>query len=138
MRSIFLVNNMEQLYAIIENSLVANITTATPEFAESQGWVLLTDGAAIGWSYIGGVFFPPPPKDYSEQNKETGKGLLQQTDWAATVDITDPQYSNPYLGNQDAFLEYRSQVRAIVVNPPTDFYAFPEKPVAVWIDVPAA
>lgn len=69
------------------------------------------------------------------QNKATASQLLTDTDWTCTVDINNPQYSNPYLGNQDAFLAYRSQVRAIAVNPPIVPVTFPETPQAVWIAV---
>ena len=76
---------------------------------------------------------PPPPAPTPEQiqaqNKSEAMSLLQQTDWTATVDISNPQYSNPYLMNQDAFLAYRSSVRAIAVNPPTT-------PVTVWPTLP--
>ena len=66
------------------------------------------------------------------QNKSTATSLLQQTDWTCTVDITNPQYSNPYLMNQDAFLTYRSTVRNIAVNPPTTPAVFPTQPQEVW------
>lgn len=66
------------------------------------------------------------------QNKAIATALLSQTDWTATVDINNPQYSNPYLTNQDAFLAYRSEVRAIAVNPPTIPATFPTQPVATW------
>jgi hypothetical protein len=66
------------------------------------------------------------------QNKLTATFLLQATDWTCTVDITNPQYSNPYLTNQPDFLAYRSTVRAIAVNPPTTPAVFPEQPQEVW------
>lgn len=66
------------------------------------------------------------------QNKVTATQLLQQTDWTCTVDINNPEYSNPYLMNQDAFLAYRSQIRQIAVNPPTTPAIFPPKPDEVW------
>jgi hypothetical protein len=68
------------------------------------------------------------------QNKAQAESLLQQTDWTATVDINNPQYSNPYLGNQNEFLAYRSQVRQIAVNPPVNA-DFPAKPDEVWVTV---
>lgn len=70
-----------------------------------------------------------------QQNKAEAEQLLKDTDWTATVDINNPQYSNPYLGNQDAFLAYRSQVRQIALNPPIVPAVFPEKPQEVWISV---
>jgi hypothetical protein len=123
---------MENNFAIIKNNTVVNVVKSTPEFAKEQGWTLLTGGAWIGWGYVDGQFVPPPPLDYSSQNKEIATSLLQQTDWTCTVDIADPQYSNPYLTNQSTFLAFRSQVRAIAVNPPTTLAVFPEQPQAVW------
>lgn len=68
-----------------------------------------------------------------QQNKDRATQLLQSTDWTATVDINNPQYSNPYLGNQDAFLAYRSDVRQIAVNPPVVVSSWPVMPSELWI-----
>lgn len=65
-------------------------------------------------------------------NKQQAESLLRETDWTATVDISNPQFSNPYLGNQDAFLAYRSQVRQIAINPPVVVDVWPVKPDEVW------
>lgn len=71
-------------------------------------------------------------------NKNEATTLLQQTDWTATVDINNPQYSNPYLGNQPEFLVYRSQVRQIAINPPVTVDVWPTPPEEVWVDVSTA
>lgn len=131
---------MSNNYAIIENSIVINSVVAEPEYAQEQGWVELIGDAGIGWSYIDGQFIapqpiPPTPEEIQAQNKAQAESLLQATDWTCTVDINNPQYSNPYLGNQDAFLAYRSQVRAIAVNPPITPATFPEAPQEVWVNV---
>ena len=123
---------MANNYAIIKDQVVVNIVVSEPQYAQEQGWVELIGGAGIGWGYVNGQFVPPPPPDYSAQNKSTAISLLQATDWTCTVDINNPQYSNPYLMNQDAFLAYRSQVREIAVNPPTTPAVFPPKPDEVW------
>lgn len=68
-------------------------------------------------------------------NKSQAESLLSATDWTATVDIANPQYSNPYLGNQDAFLAYRSKVRNIAVNPPITVESWPILPTEEWISV---
>ena len=65
-------------------------------------------------------------------NKTQAEKLLQATDWTATIDISNPEYSNPYLINQSEFLTYRSQVRAIAINPPTTPAEFPNKPEEQW------
>lgn len=124
-------------YAIINSNLVVNITVSSDEFAKSQGWVELTGNAGIGWSYIDGKFIAPippipSPEQIKQQNKINAVDLLQQTDWTCTVDITNPEYSNPYLMNQDEFLNYRSQIRAIAVNPPTTPAVFPDQPQPIW------
>jgi hypothetical protein len=86
-----------------------------------------------GWQYIEGDAPPyPSPDQIAAQNKATATSLLQQTDWTCTVDITNPEYSNPYLMNQNEFLAYRSTVRAIAVNPPTTQAVFPPMPDEVW------
>ena len=124
-------------YAVIENTLVINVTISDADYAQSQGWIACPDNVSIGWSYINGQFVAPipptpTPEEIQAENKQQATLLLQQTDWTCTVDITNPQYSNPYLMNQDAFLAYRSTVRAIAVNPPTTPAVFPEQPNEVW------
>jgi len=47
-------------YAIIENGIVANVAEAEADFAAEQGWIELTGGAGIGWTYEGGAFIAPP------------------------------------------------------------------------------
>lgn len=79
---------------------------------------------------------PPTPEEIQAQNKAQAESLLQATDWTATVDIANPQYSNPYLANQDAFLSYRSEVRQIAVNPPTTpVESWPTLPSEEWVYV---
>jgi hypothetical protein len=124
-------------YAVIENTLVTNVTISDADYAQSQGWVACADNVSIGWSYVNGQFVAPipptpTPAEVQAENKETATSLLQQTDWTCTVDITNPQYSNPYLTNQDAFLAYRSTVRNIAVNPPTTPATFPAQPQEIW------
>lgn len=68
-------------------------------------------------------------------NKAQAESMLQATDWAATVDINNPEYSNPYLANQPEFLAYRSNVRKIAVYPPVVVEAWPVAPEEVWASV---
>ena len=71
-------------------------------------------------------------KQIPEQNKQNAVALLQQTDWTVMPDVADPLKSNPYLMNQSDFVAYRSQVRAIAVNPPTTLAEFPTEPTESW------
>lgn len=70
-----------------------------------------------------------------QRNKQQAESLLKDTDWTATVDISSPEYSDPYLGNQAEFLAYRSAVRKIAVNPPVTVAEWPTKPDEVWINI---
>jgi hypothetical protein len=49
-----------------ENNVVINVIVADQEFIDnlpnSAEYVLLTDGG-IGWTYVDGVFVPPPQID---------------------------------------------------------------------------
>lgn len=114
----------------------------------AAGWIEFSDGkpneqitelpewalnAEAAWTAANEPPPPPTPEEIQEMNKSEAVTLLQNTDWAATVDITDPQYSNPYLGNQVEFLTYRSEVRQIAVDPPTTLITvWPVVPSAIW------
>jgi hypothetical protein len=57
--------------------------------------------------------------------------LLQATDWTTIPDVANPAVSTPYLMNQAAFAAYRSQVRALAVNPVAN-PVFPAQPTEEW------
>jgi hypothetical protein len=103
-------------------------------------WVDCPDNIiACNFTYVNGQFTPVPLPDpvpiTAEENKQFAISMLKATDWAATVDISDPRYSNPYLANQAAFLTYRSQVRQYAVNPVAGVIQWPVRPAEVWTTV---
>lgn len=57
--------------------------------------------------------------------------ILNATDWTSIGDVGNPQMSNPYLVNQAAFIAYRSQIRALAVNPVAD-PVWPTQPTEQW------
>ena len=63
--------------------------------------------------------------------KEQAVSILQATDWTSIGDVGNPQMSNPYLVNQAAFISYRSQIRALAVNPVAD-PVWPTQPTEQW------
>ena len=75
---------------------------------------------------------PPPYIPTAEDNKNTAISLLSQTDWATIADVADPKISNPYLTNQQAFYDFRNQVRPIAINPVAGNIDFPTIPTATW------
>ena len=96
------------------------------------------NNVTFGWELISGEWFAPPappaptPEQIQEQNKTAASQLLTETDWTTIPDVSNPDVSNPYLTNASEFAAYRSQVRAIAVNPPTTPAVFPAKPNEVW------
>lgn len=65
-----------------------------------------------------------------QECKATASKLLYETDWTTIPDVADPANS-PYLKNQAEFIAWRSQVRALAVNPVVN-PVFPTKPNEVW------
>lgn len=63
--------------------------------------------------------------------KQQASGRLYATDWTTIADVANPAMSNPYLLNQAEFIAYRSQVRALAVNPVVD-PTFPPVPTPQW------
>ena len=62
--------------------------------------------------------------------KKQASQLLYETDWTTIPDVADPA-NTPYLTNQAAFIAWRSQIRALAVNPVAN-PVFPPKPDEVW------
>jgi hypothetical protein len=78
-------------------------------------------------------YVPPPPYvPTADDNKNTAVNLLSQTDWATIADVADSKISNPYLTNQQAFYDFRNEVRPIAINPVGGNIDFPTIPTATW------
>jgi hypothetical protein len=67
----------------------------------------------------------------AEGNKQQAIQLLQATDWVNEPDVINTSL-NPHLLNQGDFLVYRSQLRAIAVNPTAGNLDWPVKPQEQW------
>jgi hypothetical protein len=65
-----------------------------------------------------------------QECKAKASALLYETDWTTIPDVADPANS-PYLTNQAEFIAWRSQIRALAVNPVVD-PVFPPKPTDIW------
>lgn len=130
-------------YVYLTDNVVTDQAQIDPFKVFSAGYAELfieaPDEVTFFWTYENGQFSPPPgptPEQIQAENKAQAVTKLQVTDWAATVDITDQNFSDPYLGNQGDFLLYRSAVRKIAVNPPTTpVTEWPTEPDAIWLPV---
>lgn len=76
----------------------------------------------------------PVPVPTAEENKTIAMGLLAATDWVNQPDVTNPDI-NPHLLNHAAFITYRSQIRAIAINPVAGNLDWPVKPTEEWSSV---
>lgn len=73
----------------------------------------------------------PTQEYYAKQDcKRQASQLLYATDWTTIPDVADPAQT-PHLTNQAEFIAWRSQIRALAVNPIID-PVFPPAPEAVW------
>jgi len=133
-----------QTQTAIENGYTLEPVTILPEptydpstqIATQNANPTLIDGVwTLGWTVA--TMTPEQKAAYEAQvkaqNKQQATQLLTNTDWTAIPSVGDSQLSNPYLVNQTAFLSYRSQVRAIAVNPPpTPVTNWPVLPSEQW------
>jgi hypothetical protein len=63
--------------------------------------------------------------------KQQASELLYATDWTTIPDVANPSDSNPYLINQREFMTWRSEIRALAVNPVVD-PVWPTQPTPQW------
>ena len=76
----------------------------------------------------------PPYIPTAEENKSTAMVYLANTDWVNEPDVINPDL-NPHLLNQAEFITYRSQIRAIAVNPVAGILTWPTEPTSQWSSV---
>ena len=126
-------------YVYLTNTIVTDQAQVNPftifSVPYAEQFIEAPDEVTFDWSLVNGKWVAPAgptPEEIQAQNKQQATTLLSQTDWTATVDINNPQYSNPYLANQNEFLSYRSTVRVIAVNPPIIPAIFQDVPKAIW------
>ena len=125
---------MQALINTAQNNLVVQVEQSSFEVATPLYWVDCPDTiVAYEYTYDGTNFVPyVPPVPTAEQNKATASSLLSATDWTSISDVANPAVSNPYLMNQSEFFAYRSQLRAIAVNPTAGNLNWPTKPTEQW------
>lgn len=121
-----------QLFPVLEvpqppyDPVTQYVVQGQPEFTRGEWYQ----------TWVVGTYDPEQQAYQDEQrrqaNKQQASSLLSATDWTAIPSVADPAQSNPYLANQAAFLEYRSQVRVIAINPPVVVQSWPVEPDEVW------
>ncbi len=91
------------------------------------------DCVADEWYYVGSQceVIPPAPAPTAEENAATAQIKLDATNWAVESDAADPAYP-PYLMNQQAYLDYRAQIRQYIAVPVAGNINWPIEPTAQW------
>lgn len=125
MHYVYLTDNV-----VTDQCQVDPYTIFNPGYAE--GFVEVPEEVTFGWVLNDGQWVAPPPPDYTIINKQQAVSLLSATDWTTIPDVANPEMANPYLMNQAEFIAWRSQVRAIAVNPPSTPVDFPPQPTEQW------
>lgn len=114
-------------YAIIENGIVVNAAEAEPDFAQSQGWILLPDDAYIWDIYENGVFTRPPRNleaEWGMQRLERNYLLLE-----SDTDVLPDRWAAMTAEQQSAWSTYRQALRDL---PQT----YPDPKTVVWPQKP--
>lgn len=125
---------MKSLINPVLNNLVVEVTENMFDVSSPLFWVDCDSSiVAYQYTYNNGSFLPvAAPQATAEQNKQKAVLLLQETDWTSVADVADSALSNPYLMNQAEFIAWRSNVRAIAVNPTEGNLNWPTKPQEQW------
>jgi hypothetical protein len=105
--------------------------TASPDDVEQFGRDLYAQAIAGAFGPIAPYIPAPPHVNTAVENKAEAERRLAATDWVNQPDVYEPA-NTPHLTNRDAFLAYRSQVRAIAVNPVSGNLNWPTEPAPVW------
>ena len=127
---------MKALISPLENNRICQIEpdNKTFDIAQPLYWIDCPNECKADWTYSNGEFLPPQPYiPTADENKTTAIELLKNTDWAELPSVSNPAESNPYLNNKDEFIAYRSQVRAIAVDPVAGNITWPVMPQGDWI-----
>ena len=135
-----LISTVEPRYTGYRVAQVVDSKADTFEVADSLFWADCADDVVADQFWynpdnqliVPNLPPPPPPPPTAEQNKQTAIGLLQETDWATIPDVADPNISNPYLTNQQAYFDYRNTVRAYTINPVAGNIDWPTQPTPIW------
>ena len=113
------------------------------QWQDTEGWIEFNDGtlnktitklpnwtdnALSAWDIANNPIPVPPTID---NNKDSASLLLSSTDWVTLLDVIDVNI-NPHLLNQSEFLNYRTSLRNIVVNPVEGDIQWPILPKAKW------
>lgn len=128
MKYVYLTNNV-----VTDQSQVDPSNIFAPSYASQ--FIEAPDNVTFQWKLQNGEWIAPPappPPDYAEINKAQAMSLLQVTDWVELPSVSDPT-STPHLTNVNDFLAYRTAIRTIAVNPPTEPAEFPVKPEEIWV-----
>lgn len=118
--------------AFYADGVGAQPTDDCVEISDEQWQFFLSHQGGCRWNGSDVELYTiPAPTPTAEDNKTSARQRLQATDWVNGADVYDTA-RNPHLMNRDAFLDYRSTVRAIAVNPVAGNLDWPAEPTAIW------
>jgi len=121
------------MYAVIDlsqNHIVVQLLSIEVSSYGNYYCVECPDSCKRGMYYYDGNFFDYPPPT-STENKLKAVSLLKETDWVTFPDVVNTSLT-PHLLNQDEFIEYRRQLRAISVDPIDGYINWPVIPNEKW------
>jgi hypothetical protein len=66
------------------------------------------------------------------QNRKRCIDVLKELEWAFLPVMADPNISNPYLANQQEFINYKNIIQTFLDNPKEGNLDWPTMPEPIW------
>lgn len=105
--------------------------TANPQDTYPWSAQIFNECVAGNYGPVAEYVPPPPYVPSAEANKQEAVQRLAATDWVNQPDVTNPDI-NPHLLNHADYITYRSQIRAIAINPTAGNLDWPTEPTPEW------
>jgi hypothetical protein len=119
---------------MIDYSLILSLNFPNSQWAldnnDYQSLQWLSDTPKPTQAELDALAIPTQETVAKQSCKKQASELLYETDWTTIPDVADSA-NVPYLTNQAEFITWRSQIRALAINPVVD-PVFPPKPNEVW------
>ena len=105
--------------------------TANPQ--DQYPWSKQIFDECVAGDYGPVAAYSPPASivPTADANKAEAVRLLAATDWVNQPDVTNHDI-NPHLLNHADYITYRSQIRAIAINPTSGNLDWPVEPTSQW------
>lgn len=116
-------------FSVNDFEVIAPLSNITSE--EISHWNSNTLGTQPTQSQLDAAWLIFQGQEIAAQNKAEAIQLLSATDWCEMPSVSNTALT-PHLTNISDFITYRTQLRAIAVNPSSNTITWPTMPTEQW------